>query len=366
MFTGSVSSSPGCNHRSSIDIGTVIIMTKQLQLILLVCAAVAAVMFGCKDEPPPSLYDPNFVDGPQPTITRIDPTTNALAGVTSVTITGTNFSATPSSNLVLFDATVATVLSASATQLQVKAPALVSDTIKVKVGVLGSTLFSTPFRYGLAAATDAKFGNFSQAEEVVSIECDTAGNVYASMLASGAGIGVWKFTTAGVRGATAYSPAFSSSVASWRGMKFGPGGALFCVAGRNIVFQIPPGGGAATVWASGSGLTNLSDLDFDQNGNLWTAGPQAATSAIFRLKPNKTVKAFPFVGTARSVRVYSGYLYVGGKRDSLEKVWRFPIVVDSLGAEEEYFNISSVYGPNSSGVFFSSIRLMRASRSIPG
>jgi hypothetical protein len=115
------------------------------------------------------------------------------------------------------------------------------------------------------------------------------------------------------------------------------------------VFRIPPGGGPVAVWLSGGGLSSLSDLDFDANGNIW-AGGVGATS-VFRVKPDKSVQAFPFVGDVRSVRVYNGYLYVGGKRDSLEKVWRFAITGDNLGAEEEYFNVSSVYGANSFGVY---------------
>jgi hypothetical protein len=51
------------------------------------------------------------------------------------------------------------------------------------------------------------------------------------------------------------------------------------------------------------------------------------------------------------VRVYNGYLYIGAKRDSLDKVWRLPVVGDSLGTEEEYFSVSAIYGANTSGVF---------------
>jgi hypothetical protein len=145
-----------------------------------------------------------------------------------------------------------------------------------------------------------------------------------------------------------YSPVFGATVSNWRAMKFGPGGQLFVVAGRNIIFRVPAGGGASAVWLSGSGLTPLNDLDFDANGNIWTSGP---SGNVFRVKQDKTVQLFPFTGLVRAVRVFNNAVYVGGKRDSLEKVWRLPIIgTDSLGAEEEYFNLSSVYGANSYGV----------------
>lgn len=322
--------------------------TRQL-LGLLAVALLAGLLIGCTEEPPPSLYDSNYVSGPQPKVTGIAPATNALAGVTVLTISGENFKPSAAQNMVFFDAAVASLTSATATQLVLKAPVVIGDSIKVKVAVQGADLFSTPYVYKLEAPTENKFGNFGANDELASMDCDTAGNVFVSMLSSGLGVGVWKFAPDGTKSTTVYSNAFSTAVGSWKGMKFGSGGAIFCVAARAIVFRIPPGGGNAAVWLSGSGLTNLNDLDFDASGNIWAGG--AGATNIFRVKADKSVQAFPFRGDVRSVRVYNGFLYVGGKRDSLEKVWRFPITGDNLGAEEEYFNVSAVYGANSFGVY---------------
>jgi IPT/TIG domain len=301
---------------------------------------------GCEEKAPPSAYDPGVVGGPQPVITSIDPQGSALANVTTLTIHGQNFSTVPGENLVFFDATVGTVTQASATQLQLKAPNLVKDTIVVKVAVQASQLFSSPVMYRLNAAA-LEFGNFQSGETPAGVECDLAGNVYVSIASSQPPLtGVKKITPAGDR--SDYSPPFTSSVSNWRNMRFGPGGAMYCVAGRNIIFSIPAGGGNSGIWLSGSGLTTLYDLDFDDQGNLWAVGP---AGSICRARQDKNVKTFPFVGTIRAARVYNGFLYVGGKRDSLEKIWRLPIVsADSLGAVEEYFNLSSLYGANSFGV----------------
>ncbi len=93
-----------------------------------------------------------------------------------------------------------------------------------------------------------------------------------------------------------------------------------------------------------------ADLDFDNSGNIWAAG---TGTAFFRIKSTeRSVKPFPFTGAVRSVRVFGNYLYLGGKRDSLEKVWRYRIFsADSVGPEEEYFNLSAVYGVNMGGVY---------------
>jgi hypothetical protein len=322
-------------------------MTTRALGTLLAVVAIAGLWMGCKEDPPASLYDPSYVSGAQPKVTGIVPASGALAGVTTLTINGQNFSAVAGDNLVFFDKTLAPVLTATSTALTVKAPNLPKDSIQVKVAVAKADLFSDVVLYKLNMAVIDKFPNFATGEEGFGVECDLAGNLYVSMTASGSGgIGVFRFTPAGVR--SFYSKAFNSAVATWRAMKFGPGGALFTVAGRTIVFRVPAGGGDPAIWLSGSGLGVLYDLDFDANANLWASGPNGN---IYRVKQDKTVKTFPFIGTVRTLRVFNNAVYVGGKRDSLEKVWKLPIVgTDSLGAEEEYFNFSSLYGANTYAV----------------
>jgi hypothetical protein len=323
-------------------------MINRILFVLLAAIVMAGVWSGCKEDPPASLYDPTYVSGPQPVVSGISPSTGALAGVTTLTISGQNFSAVGGNNLVFFDKTLVTVLSATVSQLTVKAPNLPKDSIVVKVAVAGSDLYSGAFYYNLGLAANEKYVSYTTGEEGVGIEADTAGNLYVSMITTAGGIGVKKYTPAGVR--TDYSPILSSAVASWKNMKFGSGGALFCTApGRAILFRIPPGGGTPAIWLSGGGLGVLADLDFDANGNIWASG---TNGNIYRVSPTKTVKVFTCPGTMRAIRVYNNAVYVGGKRDSLEKVWKFPIIgTDSLDAEQEYFNLSSVYGANASGVY---------------
>jgi len=325
-------------------------MIPRATLLLLAVVMLAGVWTGCKEDPPASLYDPNYVSGPQPTVTSIEPASGALAGVTTLTINGQNFSSVPGNNLVFFDKTAVPVLTSTATQLTVTAPALPKDSIVVKVAVNKADLYSASVLYKLELAANEKFVTYGSGEEGFGVECDNDGNLYVSMTSITGGIGVKKFTAAGVR--SDYSPVFGATVASWRNMRFGPAGAMFCTAtGRNIIFRIPPAGGASAIWLSGGGLGQLSDLDFDANGNIWAAG---TNGNIYRVSPAKVVKSFPLVATLRAVRVYNNAVYVGGldRLDSLEKVWKFPVIgTDSLDAGQEYFNLTSVYGTNSYGVY---------------
>jgi len=317
---------------------------KQYRLPLLlgaVAIGVIAFFAGCEEDPPPSLYNPVRSGGPPPTIVSVAPSDSALAGVTTMVITGTNFSTTPGDNLVFFNASQATVLQATTTQLTVRAPVLIKDTISLKVSVLGSELFSNVIQYKLTAAV-SDFGVGPTPEEPLGIACDTSGNIYVSMLSGGVGIGDKRFTPSG--GRSDYSPPFSTAVNKWTALKVGPGSYMYAAAARNAIFRIPPGGGASAPWASVAsvGITSVYDFDFDQNKNIWGGGDNAA---IVRVKPDRSVTAFPFVGDVRSVRVFNGHLYVSARTDTVWKIWRFPLMTgDSLGAAEEYFDFTATYG----------------------
>jgi len=312
-------------------------------LLLLVWALV-----GCNEEPPASIND-QIVPAPDatPIVTGVTPPPPGLAGATVLTIAGSNFSPVKDSNIVMFNNVKGAVLSASPTQLTVTAGVIVSDTVWIKVGRLKSTQFSTPsLQYKLLPAVEA-FGGLGKFDSPVGMVAETTGVLYASMLSGTSGAGVKKFTADGKK--TDYSPVLTTTVNRWTGMKMGWGGALFTASIRQIVWRIPPGGGAAVSWVSLTpATTKIFDLDFDANGNMWAAGDNAT---VFRLKQDKSIKTVPFKANVRAVRVYNNYLYLGGKRDSLEKVWRLPLVADTLGAEEEYFNFSSVYGANGPGVY---------------
>jgi hypothetical protein len=87
-----------------------------------------------------------------PTITNFLPT-NGIAGVTSVVITGTNFSTTAASNTVNFNGVTATVTSASSTSLTVTVPSTATTgTISVTTSSQTATSASS-FTVGATALT---------------------------------------------------------------------------------------------------------------------------------------------------------------------------------------------------------------------
>ena len=291
------------------------------------------LMAGCNEEPPASLYSDTYTSRPQPVVTTVNPASVALAGVTTITITGTNFSAVAAENQVYFDATPATILTASTTQLTVRAPNLVKDTVQLRVSVYKSDKYSDAKQYKLLAAV-MDFGGLAKTDEPYAVTADAAGNIYVSISASG----VKKITPAGVK--TDYAT-HAAGVTKWSAMKIGPGGVLYSARILRVIYTTPAGGGAPAIWVTGSAIGNIYDLDFDAEGNCWAGGNNAS---VYRVKQDKSIKAFPFTCNARSMRVYNGYLYVGGKVDTTEGVWRAQIInADSLGTFEQYYNFSASY-----------------------
>jgi hypothetical protein len=105
-------------------------MQRKITLFTLV-ALIGSVLFSCKK-------DDAVV--PPPTITSFTPD-NGVKDAT-VTITGTNFSATPASNLVMFNGTPSIVTASTATSITTTVPAIATTgTISVAVG--GQTATST-------------------------------------------------------------------------------------------------------------------------------------------------------------------------------------------------------------------------------
>ncbi len=315
---------------------------------LLLLAGTGLGVIGCNKETPDSIYDPSYVPNARPVVSSYTTVMPNLAGVTIFTFTGANFSSVAGDNIVFYNAAPGTILNASPTQLRVRVPYLVDDTVMIRIAVRGATMFSDPpIQYRLAAP-DVNFGLWKTVDQTYGVAIDAAGGVYASTMSGGNGVGVKKYNGDGTR--TDYSPRYSSTIQTWNSMKFGPGGYLY-VCARNILFRIPAGGGTPVAFQPVTGASNASDIDFDANNNIWVAG--ISNSSIYRVRTaDKNVRGFACRGDMRAVRVYSGYVYVGGKRDSLEKVYRFPIVTpDSLGPEEEYFNLSTVYGVGGGGIY---------------
>lgn len=311
----------------------------------------AALLATCDAPGSNSLFDDSVTFAPDPTITTVSPANQHFSGFETVTITGTNFSTTLANNTVWFNNVRATVVSATATQIVVNTPNLVADSVGIKVAVKGAIGFSNNIRYRLIPLfTDATV--LPPNTLPVGAAVDRDGFFYVALIGSVNfnPLGVNKMNAAGTV-APGYVPA---QTWTYRAMKIGPDGGLYMLrvaGGVPIVYRSGPTGGPTSTWIGSVG--RAEDLDFDAQGFMWVVGANETNTAVNQsivrvqnLGASRVAMRFNFVADGTAVKVYNGYLYVGGRRNNVPTIWRFPInpIDNTLGPEETYVDLSS-YSP---------------------
>lgn len=282
-----------------------------------------------------SIWDPEKQYRPNPVITSVEPAEGTFAGIGEVTITGENFSSSKDSNHVYFDGTEGTVLSATDTQLIVQAPNIAGDSLRIKLYVEGALLFGEYYPYKLIQAA-IEYGGFSDVDDAYGIACDKDENLYVSL----AGKKIVKVTPDGEQQDYAETSFDHAS-----GMKWGPEGYIYYVNILKYMFRVLPGGGKDELFTALPGGTY--DLDFGPLGNIYCGG---SGQAIYRVKldgSNEVAADYNGVNI-RTVRVFNGYVYVGGDSTGHQCIWRNEIIsADSLGPKELYFDWSNEIDPTS-------------------
>ena len=285
----------------------------------------------CSEDTTPSLTEVFPESLSTPIITSIDPPDQALAGVTKLTITGSNFSATAKNNFVYFNGRPGTVISATASQLVVLAPNVVADTVLVKISVLHSEKFSNIYQYKLATAWEEYYPFDPIAEKAYGIIIDNNNNLLVNLY----DIGIWKVTPDKQK--SLYIP--KGNTQKWDNFRYGPGGELYGARSARGIWKLVANVAPASPWATPTAGT-LAALEFDNQQNLWALN---ASNNLLRFKQDKTITSFPFAGVLRAVRIFDNALYVGATKDNIEGVWKIPLLPDgTLGTEELYFDITNI------------------------
>ncbi|ARA94124.1 hypothetical protein AWN76_013825 [Rhodothermaceae bacterium RA] len=309
------------------------------------------LLVGCDTGPADSLYDPDRTLQPDPVVSSLDPPERALAGVDEVTISGANFSATPSDNLVYFGALRAELLAASPTELVVRAPNLPfeptlsrsQETYALKVAVIGAELFSEPRAYTLEAVA-VDFADIKDFEEAFAITSDDEGNLYVSLFANNASAGIKRIAPTGERSD------YIASTFKWDGLAFDAAGQLYGVRNVRAVFRFPAGGGAQETWAVISDRSvRLTAITVDEAGNVWAGGPNAH---LYRITPEASISEFPFEATVRALAAFGGHLYAAAEVDGTSAIYRFPMTADGLGAPETFFAFEDAFGATALALAF--------------
>lgn len=297
------------------------------------------------------------------TVTALSPSDSCIAYIDELTIEGTNFSANPADNLVIFQGLkendTAHVISATPTRLVVKVPGVKDDsvrqTFKILVAAKNANNWSPAVSYKLLNPIVNIFKYKAEINSFYGITMDKNGNVYYQMTVAGQNEGIFKLGTDGTISKFAPSSTGQGTV-QYPSLKMGPNNELYATRNLKGIWKITentPISNTPWVGGSASGIGNVSDIDFDQNGNVWAAG--LSNTSVYRIKQDKTLKAFPFTGSILSVRVFEGYLYLAGTVNGKQSVWRMQIIdADNLGPAEEYVNISDKFSSKILGMTFAS------------
>lgn len=298
-------------------------------------ALAMVAILGCDTGPADSLFDPDRSFASDPVISSIEPPEETLAGIGTITIIGQNFSPEPADNLVYFDATKANVVEASPTQLKVRSPNLPKRDIHVKVTVIGAEKVSNAVTYSLEPAVK-NFGNVIDFEEPFAITTDADGNIYVSLFANAASVGIKRIAPDGTRSD------YVSTTFKWDDLELADDGHLYGVRGVQAVFRFPPGGGERENWAIlPDRSARLVALDFDDHGNAWTGG---RGGNLYRIDPSIDITTYPFEENVEALAAVGGQLYVASVSEGTATVWRFPITSEGLGDREKFFALTEQAG----------------------
>lgn len=306
---------------------------------LMIVALAVFGLAGCEDVTEITIYDPDDTGGAAPTITAISPANAAPAGVGTITVTGTNFSANAGENAVYFDGIRAVITSESATAITVESPNYPKEGVQVRVSTRNSVNYSAPVTYDLQPLFTLE-PVFDAFEVPYSISVDKNDNLFYTFTSNNANRGINIYGTDGSKSV------FSSTVNffNWSGFKVGPNGRVYLARRIRALFQAEQGG-RDVVWAQLPNGT-LVDFDFDDNGFAWTAGNRLARIAMSN---NAITQITPFDAVINAVRYFDGHLYLAGAKGGNQVVLRYSVSSNgTLGPEEEYYNLTQNF-PSTAG-----------------
>ncbi len=313
-----------------------------------------------------SVYDPEYESSaPSPQITNISPAGGYLAGVDSVIVTGTNFSADPDSLIIDFGGSAGVLKMVSKTEMIVRPGKNFGENLPVRVALRGQEFFSEPYPYTLFQPFGVYPGLNSEDEPTTPVAVDADNNIYA-IFTRNKETRYRKISPDGTietdavlapedNGPTNSTMRFNA----YSSLLVGPGGELF-MAQQSIraIFRKTFGDGAREgVWAaSSSGSLKIRDMVFDNNGYLWVVGRDSDQIHRFDVTTRAESK-FPFEGILSSVAFYSNEneLYVGGLVDSTQSIWKFTIDGSgNIGSGELYFDFGNHYDGIVASMIFAS------------
>ena len=255
-----------------------------------------------------------------------------------------NISPNQEDNRIYFNGVRGEIESSTTTQIVVKAPLVISDTVNIKVSTYQVENFSNEFIYKLLAGYEEYYPfDPNNGQYPWAITFDLAGNMLVSLENRSVPVNT---SLAGIKLVTPdkelqdFVP--KGTETKWDALRIFSNGDVYGSKTNRGIWKMLEGITPANApWAITPSGTFLKDFDFDQNVNLWAEG---SNNFIFKIKQDLSVAQYPFVAQLRAVRVFQNYLYVAGLKSGIEGVWKIPIDANGdLGTEELYFDLTANY-----------------------
>lgn len=350
-------------NKNTIDHSATFI--KSFGKTLISCLIISAVIIlnSCVDfEEPHTFYDPSYPKTNDPVITGVSPAGIALGGVREIQISGQNLGIKDSDTDWVYiggvRATIKEIIQGNA--IIVYRPQLAEGNygtpIQINVTAPKAIDTSSSVEY-MVENPGETVGNYSTnfgGNAFLAVDFDNLENIYIATSRA-----VWRNDPSGNTLAQMAGNFPRNPFASISDAKLGPGTPginMYLACGTNTIYRVRADSvqtGTVRPAAVDTLPGNVSKLDFDVNGNIYSAG----SGGVFltNLANGSTSQSLGYDGSTnvKGLRViYLGstrYLYIG---DSLN-IWRNQINSDgTLGGQESLVNIGSL--PNLSGCFINS------------
>lgn len=259
---------------------------------------------GCEQDKVPTVFDPDDTGEPAPVITHVEPEDYALVALSEITISGENFSASMDSvngNTVYIGNEKADVLSASGTEITVKATPTPGDSMTIKVIVPGAYQIAEYTPYQLRNIKEG-VGKKGTSDDYYAIAVDNEENIYAFIRQSSSGV-VHRFLADGssVEIGTVPIPLLTD-------MKVGPNGYLYMLYGYDTFYRLNIDEGTTEEFMKLP--ERVGFFDFDQNHNIYAAGNKKGM-VVTDTDGSEAKKVGDFDDfVVYSLKVYDGAVYI--------------------------------------------------------
>jgi hypothetical protein len=260
-------------------------------------ASLIVVITGCEYNAPTAMYYQKQKATIKTSITKLDPDTEAGAGVNYITIIGENFSPVQEHNKVYFDGYEAEIVSNSATAITVRRPNKSGDSITVKV-VTDSALEIAQYQGYKISSVFSPWGGFIGNDALNAVAVDKNENVY---VIQGVPSTVYKVTPDGENSVIGEASKTATDA------KIGPAGDLYLLMNQKTISRMNVNTGEETEWIDVG--KRVSYGDFDSNGNFYVSGRRCGIIVIAPDNSAKTIDVY-LRDEIFCVRVYEGYVYL--------------------------------------------------------